>query len=110
MYPAAGQRLYAGSGQAARTHSEEITMPDLNPQPLPPLEIRVTAPARLLNNLEEFQKVQASVLSEAGCPGCHSGLRLIWQDFQQYEVSQDGAVRGITGVISAGGGAQFGEG
>jgi hypothetical protein len=85
-------------------------MPDLNPQPLPPLEIRVTAPGRVLNDLEEFQKVQASVLGHAGCPGCHSGLRLIWQDFQQYEVGQDGVVRGVSNVISAGGGAQSGEG
>jgi hypothetical protein len=82
-------------------------MPDLNPQPLPPRAIRVTAPSSVLNNLKDFQEVQASVLREAGCPGCHSGLRLIWNDFEEYEVSQNGEVRGVTSV---GGGAQFGEG
>lgn len=73
-------------------------MSELNPQPLPPREIRITAPAGVLADLDAFQKVQAAVLREAGCPGCHSGLRLIWQEFSEYEVSAEGRVSPVRGA------------
>ena len=71
---------------------------DLNPQPLPPKEIRITAPAGVLTNLDAFQKAQAAVLNQAGCPGCHSGLRLIWQEFSEYEIDVEGRVSPVRGV------------
>jgi len=80
-------------------------MPELNPQPLPPKEIRITAPAVMLANLDSFQKIQAAVLNQAGCPNCHSGLRLIWQEFSEYEVDGEGRVspvRGVTGPAGLG--------
>jgi hypothetical protein len=51
-----------------------IVMSELNPQPLPPgAAIRITAPAAVLNDLETFQRAQASVLREAGCPAAPRG-------------------------------------
>jgi hypothetical protein len=68
-------------------------VPDLNPQPLPPgRAIRVTAPASVLNDLEAFQQVQAAVLKQAGCAGCHSGLNLLWQTFTEFTVDEAGEV------------------
>jgi hypothetical protein len=74
---------------------------ELNPQPLPPgfaapgQSIRVTAPASVLNDLETFQRAQAGVLKRAGCPGCTSGLHLLWQVFTDYTVSESGEVRSV---------------
>ena len=69
-------------------------MIELNPQPLPPgYAIRITAPASVLNNLEMFQKAQASVLARAGCPACTSGLNLLWQAFTDFTVNEAGEVR-----------------
>jgi len=73
-------------------------MSELNPQPLPPKEIRITAPAGVLRNLDAFKKAQAAVLNQAGCPGCHSGLRLIWQEFSEYEIDVEGRVSPVRGV------------
>jgi hypothetical protein len=70
--------------------------PQLNPQPLPPgLAVRVSAPASVLNDLETFQKAQAGVLKQAGCPGCHSGLHIFWQAFTDFTVNQAGEVRPV---------------
>jgi hypothetical protein len=74
-------------------------MSELNPQPLPPgflppgYSIRIMAPASVLNNLETFQKAQASVLARAGCPMCTSGLNLLWQAFTDFTVNEAGEVR-----------------
>ena len=49
-------------------------MAELNPQPLPPVQdIRISVPAAILNDLGAFQRAQASVLAQAGCPSCTSG-------------------------------------
>ena len=70
--------------------------PELNPQPLPPgRSIRISAPASVLNDLETFQRVQAAVLKQAGCPGCHSGLNLSWQAFTDYVVNEAGEIRPV---------------
>jgi len=69
-------------------------MSELNPQPLPPgYTIRITAPVSVLNNLETFQKAQASVLARAGCPMCTSGLNLLWQAFTDFAVNEAGEAR-----------------
>jgi hypothetical protein len=74
-------------------------MSELNPQPLPPGllppgdRIRISAPAAVLNDLELFQRAQASVLRQAGCPRCHSGLQLLWQAFTDYAVNEEGEAR-----------------
>jgi hypothetical protein len=67
-------------------------MSEFKPQPSPwvPREIRITAPAEVLNNLELFQKAQASVLGRLGCLTCHSGYNLIWEGYTQYTVDTDG--------------------
>ena len=71
-----------------------MSMSELNPQPLPPgYAIRITAPASVLNNLETFQKAQAGVLARVGCPGCTSGLNLLWQTFTDFTVNEAGEVR-----------------
>jgi hypothetical protein len=72
-------------------------MADLNPQPLPPRDIRISVPAALLTDLGAFQRVQASVLAQAGCPGCTSGLNLIWESFAHFTVDPGGEVRPVVG-------------
>jgi hypothetical protein len=71
---------------------------ELNPQPLPPGRadvIRVSAPGSVLNNLETFQRVQASVLKRVGCPTCTSGMHLLWQAFTDFTVNEAGEVRSV---------------
>jgi len=73
-------------------------MAELNPQPLPPRQdIRISVPAALLNDLDAFQGVQASVLTQAGCPGCTSGLNLIWETYTHFTVDPAGEVRPVIG-------------
>jgi hypothetical protein len=69
-------------------------MSELNPQPLPPgRTVRISAPASVLNDLETFQKAQAGVLRQAGCPTCTSGLNLLWQAFTDFTANEAGEVR-----------------
>jgi hypothetical protein len=68
-------------------------MSELNPQPLPPRAVRVAAPAEILNDLGRFQKAQASLLGRAGCPGCTSGLQIIWENYENWVVNLEGEVR-----------------
>ena len=70
-----------------------MTNAELNPQPLPPGEIRVSAPLSVLSDLETFQKAQASVLEQAGCPACTSGLNLRWQALNDFLVDHEGVAR-----------------
>ena len=71
-------------------------MSELNPQPLPPGQsIRISAPLSVLNNLETFQKAQASILGRMGCPACTSGLNLQWQAFTDFAVDEAGEVRSV---------------
>ena len=70
-------------------------MPDLNPQPLPPRAIDVHLPASILNDLQAFQKVQASLLDRAGCPGCTSGIQFRWRQLESYIVSPKGEIRAL---------------
>jgi hypothetical protein len=78
-------------------------MSELNPQPLPPgRSIRISAPASVLNDLQTFQKAQAGVLKQAGCPTCTSGLNLTWQAFADFAVNEAGEVRPMAGGLTAG--------
>jgi hypothetical protein len=70
-------------------------MSDLNPQPLPPRAIDVQLPATIFNDLEAFQKVQASLLELAGCPGCTSGIQFRWRQLESYIVSPKGEIRAL---------------
>ena len=71
----------------------------LNPQPLPPGRsiIRVRAPAEILNNLDRFQEVQASLLAKAGHPGCTSGMQFLWQVYEEWVVDPSGEVNPVIG-------------
>jgi hypothetical protein len=78
-------------------------MSELNPQPLPPRAVRVAVPGEIFNDLERFQKVQASILGRAGCPGCTSGLQIIWQNYENWVVDLEGAVHpAIPGALVGG--------
>lgn len=73
-------------------------MAELNPQPLPPVrDIRISVPAAILNDLGAFQRAQASVLAQAGCPGCTSGLNLNWESYTHFTVDPGGEVRPVIG-------------
>jgi len=81
-------------------------MAELNPQPLPPRQdIRISVPAAILSDLDAFQRAQASVLAQAGCPGCTSGLNLIWESYTHFTVDPGGEVRPVIGGEIAGPGA-----
>ena len=67
----------------------------LNPQPLPPRQIPVHVPAEILNNLEAFQRVQASLLTKAGHPGCTSGMQFVWQAYEEWAVDPSGEVQPV---------------
>jgi hypothetical protein len=61
----------------------------MNPQPLPPSvdRVRVFVPSSASNNLEQMQKITASVLGKLGCPGCHSGRILDFVTLQEFVVN-----------------------
>lgn len=67
-----------------------------NPEPSPWRGlVRVSAPASVLNNLEEFQRVQAALLGEVGCRGCTSGYNFLWQAYSEFAVNQAGEVQPV---------------
>jgi hypothetical protein len=70
---------------------------------LPPGDklIRVHASAEVLNNLEKFQEVQASLLAKAGHPGCTSGMQFLWQAYSEWVVDPSGEVNPV--IAGAGG-------
>jgi hypothetical protein len=61
-------------------------------------QVRVTAPATVLNDFEQFQKALQGVLGLAGCPQCTSGMNFIWQEFEDYTVSAEGEIRPVTPI------------
>jgi hypothetical protein len=67
-------------------------MSELNPQPLPPRAIRVEVAGDILNDLERFQSVQASILNKVGCPTCTSGVQILWQEYENWVVDGAGGV------------------
>jgi hypothetical protein len=67
-------------------------MTELNPQPLPPKAIRVQVPEAIMNDLDAFQKVHASILNQVGCARCTSGLQFIWQNYENWVVDGVGNV------------------
>ena len=64
-------------------------MPELNPQPLPPLgeRVRVYVPQDATYNLEKMNKITASVLSKLGCGACHSGRVLDFVALNEFIVN-----------------------
>lgn len=77
-------------------------MADLNPQPLPPRVVDVELPHSIMNDLEAFQKVQASLLDLAGHPGCTSGIQFRFRQYENFIVSPEGQVSpvGTTRITS----------
>lgn len=59
----------------------------LNPQPLPPREVRVMLTRDVAYDLAKMQKVTASVLERLGCGGCHSGHVLDFRIIQDFVVN-----------------------
>jgi hypothetical protein len=70
-------------------------MSELNPQPLPPRAQTVHAPASVLYDLEAFQRVQASLLTKAGHPGCTSGMQFWWLAYEEWAVNPAGEVNPV---------------
>jgi hypothetical protein len=71
---------------------------EVNPGPRPWTgDVRVSVPASVLYDLEEFQRVQAAVLGQAGCRGCTSGMNFIWQVYSEFAVNAAGEVRPVLG-------------
>jgi hypothetical protein len=82
-------------GRAGRHLSEEGKMSDLNPQPLPPRRVQVQVPVEIMNDLESFQKVQASLLGRLGCLGCTSGIQFVWQNYENWVVDRAGEIHPV---------------
>jgi hypothetical protein len=76
-------------------------MSALNPQPLPPRAIRVQVPSEILNDLERFQKVQASLLGRVGHPGCTSGYQFDWHIYENWAVDQGGQLHPQVGLLGS---------
>ena len=80
-------------------------MAEINPQPLPPRVINVELPHTILNDLESFQKVQASLLGLAGCPQCTSGIEFRFRQYENFFVSPEGEISPVGAAkIGASGG------
>lgn len=58
----------------------------------PKRAIRVAVPSEILNDLDRFQKVQASILDRLGHTGCTSGMQIDWHDYENWVVDLEGAV------------------
>lgn len=43
----------------------------------------ISAPRDYLYDFRKFNKLQELVLGKLGCPNCHSGLDLRWQQFDR---------------------------
>jgi hypothetical protein len=76
-------------------------MSDLNPQPLPPRAIRVQVPFEILNDLDRFQKVQASLLGRVGCGHCTSGYLFDWHIYENWAVDQAGQLHPQVGALGS---------
>jgi hypothetical protein len=63
---------------------QEDVMAELNPQPLPPVQIYVSRDVTF--DLEKMQKITATVLEKLGCGGCHSGRILDFVQLDQFAV------------------------
>ena len=73
-------------------------MAELNPQPLPPRVVNVDLPPAILNDLEAFQKVQASLLELAGCRTCTSGIQFRYRQYENFFVSPEGEISPVSNV------------
>lgn len=58
----------------------------LNPQPLPPNQVRVLVTRDITFDLKKMQKLTATVLGRLGCGGCHSGHILEFQEIRNFIV------------------------
>lgn len=56
----------------------------LNPQPLPPMPVRVLVTRDVTFDLKRMQKLTASVLGRLGCPGCHSGHIIEFREIRDF--------------------------
>ena len=63
--------------------------------PLPERTVRVTVPAKVAYNLKSLQKVQASVLGRLGCPGCHSGFDIRFDQARSFAADEKLRIREI---------------
>jgi hypothetical protein len=79
------------------TNQEATAMSELNPQPIPPGEVRVTVhvPTAILADLHAFQKVQASIFDRFGCGNCNSGVIIDFKHLQEFYVTPELDVRPV---------------
>ena len=57
--------------------------------------VRVTVPLKVGFNLNQMQKITASVLDRFGCPNCHSGLDIRFDIERNFLVDKKGKLLGI---------------
>jgi hypothetical protein len=58
-----------------------------------PRVVRVSVPAKVINDLGAIQRVQADVLGQLGCPGCCSGFDIRFDLARQFLVDEELNVR-----------------
>lgn len=69
---------------------EVVTMPDLNPQPLPPgRRVRIFVPNSVMFDLKKMNKITGDVLAKLGCGGCHSGRVLDFVTLEDFVVNPE---------------------
>ncbi|HEY4239936.1 MAG TPA: hypothetical protein VGM88_08980 [Kofleriaceae bacterium] len=54
----------------------------------------------LANDLKHMQLVEANVLKLLGCPTCHSGFRLEWQEEIEFLARANGEVVGVNQILA----------
>ena len=68
--------------------------------PTPERVVRVTLPAKVANDLQAFQKVQASILDRLGCGACCSGHDIRYDTVRSFSVDDKLNIREmVPGVV-----------
>src|SRR5918997_6808994 len=62
---------------------------ELNPQPLPPREVRVHVTGDVLYNADAMKTVVSNLLGKLGCPTCHSGFDLRFIEHSDFVVGSE---------------------
>ncbi len=63
--------------------------------------VRVTIPASVAFDLGKMQKTMANVVARLGCPGCHSGHLILFQQEVEFLVDEALKVSPVAGALGA---------
>lgn len=79
-----------------RTHSIEASSDPM------PSDVNIVVPASVFNNLEQMFETTRAVLGRLGCPSCHSGRILRYQEEVTFLANVRGGKINVVGVTEIG--------